>query len=350
MLYITETLPSGLLERAANQLHEVLPGPTLIHLAGRRPQPLFASVLLHGNEDTGWLAARRLLREYANQRLPRSLSLFIGNVEAARHHQRFLDGQPDYNRIWSNSTVRLGTPERQMAMQIVEEMRRRDVFASLDIHNNTGVNPHYACVRRLDHSFLHLATLFGRTVVYFTKPEGMLIQPFSELCPAVTVECGQPGQIYGVEHGFDYLRACLHLAEIPSHPVAEHAINLFHTVAIVKVPRDVSFSFDSDDADIQFNRDLDHFNFRELPAGTSLGRIRPGSHARLEVRDSENHEVSERFLRIVNDEILTALPVMPSMLTLSERAIRQDCLGYIMEKRAGLRPAVTQAKDPVPVY
>jgi hypothetical protein len=349
VLYITETLPPGLLQRAANQLHEVLPGPTLIHLTGRRPQPLFAAVLLHGNEDTGWLAARRLLREYANQPLPRSLSLFIGNIEAARQHQRFLDGQPDYNRIWSNETVRQGTAERQMARQVIEEMRRRDVFACLDIHNNTGINPHYACVRRLDHGFLHLATLFGRTVVHFTKPDGVLIQPFSDLCPSVTVECGQPGQIYGVEHGFDYLRACLHLAEIPTHPVAEHDINLFHTVAIVKVPRDVSFSFDSDDADIQFSRELDHFNFRELPAGTPLGRIRPGSHARLEVRDSDDREVGERFLRIVNDEICTTLPVMPSMLTLSERAIRQDCLGYFMEKRPGRYPSATRTTDQVPV-
>ena len=349
MLYITETLPQGLLERAANQLHEVLPGPTLIHLTGRRPQPLFASVLLHGNEDTGWLAARKLLREYASQPLPRSLSLFIGNVEAARHSQRFLDGQPDYNRIWSNATVRQGTPERHMARQIVEAMRRRDVFACLDIHNNTGVNPHYACVRSMDQGFLHLATLFSRTVVHFTKPDGVLVQPFSDLCPAVTVECGQPGQMYGVEHGFEYMRACLHLAEIPTHPVAEHDINLFHTVAIVKVPRDVSFSFDSDDADIQFSRNLDHFNFRELPAGTSLGRVRPGSHARLEVRDSEDKEVSERFLRIVNDEIRTTLPVMPSMLTLSERAIRQDCLGYFMEKRSGQSLTEQQVIDPVPV-
>lgn len=349
MLYITETLPQGLLERAADQLHEVLPGPTLIHLTGRRPQPLFASVLLHGNEDTGWLAARQLLREYASQPLPRSLSLFIGNVEAAHHHQRFLDGQPDFNRIWSNATVRQGTPERQMARQVVDEMRRRDVFASLDIHNNTGINPHYACVRRLDQGFLHLATLFGRTVVHFTKPDGVLIQPFSDLCPSVTVECGQAGHLVGVEHGFDYLRACLHLAEIPTHPVAEHDINLYHTVAIVKVPRDVSFSFDSDDADIQFSRELDHFNFRELPAGTALGRIRPGSHARLEVRDSDDREVSERFLRIVNDEIRTTLPIMPSMLTLSERAIRQDCLGYFMEKRPGMSPTEIQVKDPVPV-
>jgi hypothetical protein len=328
-------LPAGLLERDAHQLHEILPGPTLIHLPGRRPQPLFVSVLLHGNEDTGWQALRRLLRAYAAQTLPRAMSLFIGNVEAARAGQRFLDGQPDYNRIWSEHTVRRHSPERVMALEIVAAMRVREVFVSVDIHNNTGVNPHYACVRRLDAPFLHLATLFGRTVVHFTKPDGVQAQAFSELCPSVTVECGQPGQAHGVEHAYDYLQACLHLATIPAHPVAPQDINLFHTVAVVKVPRDVSFSFERDDADIRFNQNLDHLNFRELPAGTPLGRVRPGSHARLEVRDVDDKEVSDRFLRTQNGEICTAVPVMPSMFTVSERAIRQDCLGYLMENHPG---------------
>jgi succinylglutamate desuccinylase len=81
----------------------VLPGPALIHLPGRRIPPLFVSVLLHGNEDTGWLAAQSVLKKYATVELPRALSLFIGNVEAARTGLRRLDGQPDYNRVWPGS-------------------------------------------------------------------------------------------------------------------------------------------------------------------------------------------------------------------------------------------------------
>lgn len=348
MLYITETLPQGLLQRSANQLHEVLPGPTLIHLTGRRLRPLFVSVLLHGDADSGWLAVRKLLLEAEGGILPRSLSLFIGNVEAARQQQRFLDGQPDYNRIWSGATVRRGTPERQMAVQIVEQMRKCAVFACLDLHNSAGINPYYASVRRIDPAFLQLATLFGRTVVHSTRPEGVLIQPFSDLCPSVMVECGQPGQSHGIEHALEFLRACLHLAKIPTQPVAPQDINLFRTVAMVKVPRDVSFSFGADEADIQFSRDLDHFNFRELPAGTMLGRVRPGSHAHLEVRDSQDREVGKRFLRTVKGQIRTNLPVMPMMLTVSERVIRQGCLGYFMEKHQDKLPGAKHFKGPPP--
>ena len=336
MLHITDTLPERLLALEASQLHEVLPGPTLIHLPGRRAQPLFVSVLLHGNEDTGWLAARNFLRQHAGQELPRALSLFIGNVAAAREQQRFLDGQPDYNRIWGGLSVDRSLPEYGMMQQIIDDMRLRSVFASIDIHNNTGINPHYACVQKLQQRFLHLATLFSRTVVYFTRPEGVQAGAFAQLCPAVTVECGQPGQPFGVDHALEYLSACLNLSEIPTHPVAAHDISLYRTVAIVKVPKTASFSFGAGAADIRFNDNLDHMNFREVPAGTLLGRIRPGSDARLEVIDSDDREVSARYLRIDNGEIRTAVPVMPSMLTLNERAIRQDCLGYFMENRREL--------------
>lgn len=332
MLNIIDTLPGGLLDLEAPRLHERLAGPTLIHLPGRRQEPLFVSVLLHGNEDTGWLAVRDLLRQYAGKDLPRALSLLIGNVAAARHRQRFLPGQPDYNRIWPSAPAVEDLPEHKMMCRVVDEMRGRGVFASVDIHNTTGINPHYASIRRIDDRFLHLATLFGRSVVYFLKPEGVQVEAFSLLCPAATVECGQPGQSRGVEHAREYVDACLHLSEVPTHPVAAHDIDLFHTVAIVKVPTNTSFGFGAGDLDIRFVDDLDRLNFRELPVDTTVGWVRPGSNAGLEVRDESGREVTERFFDLRNGEIRTRSPVIPSMLTINAQAIRQDCLCYIMER------------------
>ncbi|MFQ5993741.1 MAG: M14 family metallopeptidase [Acidiferrobacterales bacterium] len=332
MLNVINSVPEGLLELEAPRLHEVLPGPTLMHLSGRRPQPLFVSVLLHGNEDTGWLAVRELLRKYQDKKLPRALSVFVGNVLAARLRERFLPGQPDYNRIWETNADRQPLPEHKMVRQVVEEMRVHRVFASIDIHNTSGMNPHYASVRRIDHRFLHLATLFGRTVVYFVKPDGVQVAAFSELCPAVTVECGRPGESRGVEHALEYLEAGLHLAEIPNHPVATHDIDLFHTVAIVKVPSETSFGFGDDSLDIRLVDDLDTLNFRELPIETTFGWIRPDCKAYLDVRDERGHDVTNQFFGLAEREIRTAKSVIPAMLTLSAQAIRQDCLCYLMER------------------
>ena len=332
MLKIFDKVPDGLLDCEARDLYKVLPGPTLMHLPGRREQPLFVSVLLHGNEDTGWLAIRELLKSYHDKELPRALSVFIGNVRAARFMERFTDGQPDYNRIWEDTEESKDLPERKMMREVVASMKARQVFASIDIHNNTGLNPHYACVRTLESGHLHLATLFSRTVVYFTTPAGVQTAPFAGLCPSVTVECGQAGQPHGVDHAREYIEAALHLSEFPGHDVANHDIDLFHTVAIAKVPNDVTIGFEDGDCDIRFLEDLDHLNFRELPVGTTLGWVRAGSRARVDVFDDTGQSASEKYFAIEEGELRTSKAVMPSMLTVSTTAIRKDCLCYLMER------------------
>jgi len=330
MLTQYDTLPPGLLDLPAARLGEVLPGPSLIHLPGRRTPPLFVSVLLHGNEDTGWLAAQSVLKKFVTVELPRALSLFIGNVEAARTGLRRLDGQPDYNRVWPGGEE-AHPAEAAMMQEVVDAMRARGVFASIDIHNNTGLNPHYACVNRLEQDFLHLAALFSRIVVYFIRPRGVQSAAFAELCPAVTVECGKPGTPGGVEHAAAFMEACLHLSGFPAHPLPPHDVDLFHTVATVKIPEQLSFGFGAPDADIDFVPELDHYNFRELAHGDAWGRVRQG---RLLALDETGTDIGDRLFDYRKNEITLRRPLMPAMLTRDERVIRQDCLCYLMERIA----------------
>jgi succinylglutamate desuccinylase len=335
MLSILENLPEGILGLDAKDLYRVLDGPTLIHLEGRRPEPLFVSVLLHGNEDTGWQAMREILARYAGQELPRALSLFIGNIGAAREGKRFLEGQPDYNRIWEDVPGNEHLPERKMVQQVVDTMRERRVFASVDVHNNTGMNPHYACVRELEHHHLHLATLFSRTVVYFRTPAGVQTAPFASICPAVTIEAGQAGQTHGLDHTREFLEACLHLSQLPDHEVAGHDIDLYHTVAVCKIPPNVTFGFGNEQCELNFIEDLDHLNFRELPVGTTLAKsLKP--ELGIVVRNEGGEEITQRYFEVSDGELRTTAPFMPSMLAADETAIRQDCLCYLMERYPGI--------------
>lgn len=327
-------LPEGLLETGTRDLAALLGGPSLLHLPGEREPPLFVCVLMHGNEGVGWEAVRALLADHPRRsgrlHLPRAMSLFLGNLAAAARGLRHLPGQPDYNRAWPGSELP-ETPEHALMAQVVEIMARRGVFASIDLHNNTGRNPHYACVNVIDNPSLHLATLFSRTVVYFTRPKGVQSQAFARLCPAVTLECGKVGERHGAEHARDYLSACLHLSALPAHPVAAHDIDLFHTVAQVKVPPEVSFGFGADGGDIGFTPDLDQLNFRELPPGTRLGRVRTPA-ARVQVHDEQGRDLAKHYLAVEDGELRLRLPVMPSMLTCDALIVRQDCLGYLMER------------------
>ncbi len=327
MLTELTALPEGLLELTSDRLHERLQGPTLIHLPGRHSEPLFVSVLLHGNEYTGWDAIRSLLRRYQTQELPRALSFFIGNVSAARAGVRHLSEQLDFNRIWQGE----GSDAHAMARSVVEIMRDRNVFASIDIHNNTGLNPHYACVNKLDKDFLHLATLFSRTIVYFIKPDTVQSMAFSELCPAVTVECGKAGVTAGVEQAMAFIDAALHLGQMPAQPPSPHDYDLFHTVATVKVPSDVDFSFSRQDADLFFPAEIDHMNFHELAERTRLATTNHPD-ARLEAWSEEGEDVAQFYFERRGDGLYTRVPVMPSMLTQNEEVIRQDCLCYLMER------------------
>ena len=328
-LDIRDDLPEGFERVGPETLFRLLPRPTLIHLPGARSEPLFVSVLLHGNEPVGLEAVQALLADYRGRRLPRALSLLIGNVQAARSGRRRLPGQPDYNRIWGGDLL---TPESRMAQTIREDMRGRRVFASIDVHNNTGLNPHYAIVAELDHRHLQLATLFGRTVVYATTPVTTCTYSFTPLCPAVTVECGLPGQASGAAHAREFIEACLHLDHLPVDPVAEHDMDLYHTVAIVKVPEDCSFGFGRQDVDLDLVPGMERCNFRELPAGTVLARVRPGSAARLVAWDEAGHDATGRFLEVQDGEIRLRRPATPAMFTSREDIIRLDCLGYLMER------------------
>lgn len=330
-LSILNQLPDGLIESEAIALHQILPNPTLIHLPGRIEQPMFVSVLLHGNEHTGLLAIQALLKKYRDKTLPRSLSIFFGNVQAAKLAQRRLDNNPDYNRIWPG-TEQPETPESRIAQQVVDEMQQRNAFISIDIHNNTGLNPHFACINSLEPNFLTLANLFGRLTVYFLRPKGVQSAAFAKICPAVTLECGKPGVQFGVEHALDYLDTCLHLTHLPDHPPAAHDIDLFHTVGLVKIREQISFSFDKNNVDLKLNTDLERMNFTEINVGTSFGTVNTNTAMPLVCKDENGVDNTDNYFTLQNQQLVSRKAVMPSMLTLNEAVIRQDCLCYLMER------------------
>lgn len=328
-LTVLDELPEGILKANATELHHHLSGPTLIRLQGERKDVLFVSVLLHGNETTGWDAVREVLLQHEQNTLPRGLYLFIGNVAAAAEGVRLLDGQQDFNRIWKKNNK---TAEGKMAAELLEILASVSLFAAVDVHNNTGINPHYACINELDKRFFHLATLFSRTVVYFRRPDSVLSLALSKMCPATTVECGKARDSRGKDHAKEFLHACLHLQAFPGHDVAEHDIDVFHTVATVKVAEDLDFGIEKPGAKINFIGNMDRLNFQELSAGTVLAHINCGKQPCLHAYNEDGDDVVEEYFSCDKGLLRFSVPLMPSMLTLDEQIIRQDCLCYLMER------------------
>jgi len=332
MLNIIHQIPDEFLSTPPTELFRILETPTLIHLQGQRPEPLFVSILLHGNETTGFFAIQEILKKYKAVGLPRSLSIFVGNVLAAGQGARRLDNQVDFNRVWPHGDFKPDGIEAGMMQRIVDEMRQRRVFASIDIHNNTGLNPHYACINRMDNEFYQLANLFSRTVIYFIRPQGVQSQAFAELCPAVTIECGKTEHRHGITHATQFIESCINLLEIPKRPMLKQDMDLFHTVATVKVPLEVNFSFTDSNAQICFRSDLEKLNFCELPAGTGIGEVSRTNVTPLNVTDETGKDVFSSYFKLEDHRLVTQCDIMPSMLTIESDIIRKDCLCYLMER------------------
>lgn len=342
MIELTElqALPEGFARlKSPQELYTLMPNPTLVHLSGRREPRLFVTVLLHGNEDTGFYAVQQLLQKYHDKPLPRSLSIFFGNVSAAAQGLRRFDDQPDYNRVWP-STELADCAETRLMAKVTAIMAAKGLFASIDVHNNTGKNPHYSCINTLTNRALQLARLFSPIVVYCETPRGVQSMAMTPHCPAVTIECGKPGVSQGVEHVLEFLEAALHLNELPDHPVPPQDIQLYQTLVRVTLPEDFRFSFHDSSADIHLLPALDRYNFSELAVGTSFGESQHAK-ARLLAWDEANFEVGEQYFTGGKGQIQLKLPLMPAMLTLDETIIRQDCLCYLMKRLA----VETQARD-----
>lgn len=332
MLKQLNEFPQEIFKLKAHELHRVLEGPTLFHLKGKIKEPLFLSILLHGNETSGFEAIKNLLTNHQAHGLPRSLSIFLGNIQAAQVNQRRLHGQLDYNRVWQIGPH----PENEMAMSIFNEMKSRNVFASIDLHNNTGNNPHYACINRLEAHFFSLAKRFSKTIVYFIKPEGVQSSAFSNLCPSVTLECGHNENQAGAEHALNYIENILELRSFPNEAIHLDEIGLYHTLARILVPEPLSVGLEKD-VDIQLIPELDQLNFHEQDIGTLLGYVQAHQKSQLIVLNDAEQDIADQYFTYENNEIRTKRKIMPSMLTLNTQVIKQDCLGYIMERITDLK-------------
>lgn len=328
---ILKQIPPGFLTVDVTELKQIIPKPCLIFLSGKRAPALFVSTLLHGNETTGFYALQRLLANYssAGKQLPRSMIIFLGNVEAAAYAQRFLPGQVDYNRIWAGGE----TLEHRLARHVLAVLSQQALFACIDIHNNTGANPHYGCVSETSKQSLYLASLFSSAIVYFTEPHEVQTRALVQFAPAVTLEAGKSGNDAGVRHVLDYLETCLALETLQPRAANLERVAIFHTMVRVLVPPDVSFTFAAtkQPVDITFLEDIDYLNFTRLSVGSVIGRYQD-PEKKLKVLDSGSDNIVDDYFAYIDGEIRLKREVIPAMFTKVTDIVRKDCLGYLMEE------------------
>lgn len=316
-----EGLPPGLLDVEARALNDRLGAPTLLRLKGRERTPIFISVLLHGNETSGWDGLGQVLRRRAAA-LPRDLLILIGNVEAAAAGVRTLPGQADFNRIWR--------PASGIGAEVLAGIADEPLLAVVDLHNNTGQNPPYAVLTDLSPGSLGLACLYESGVgVFVEEPDTVLTRAFAGRAPSVALELGPVADAQAVPRAVRYLDKLFALGEMPTGRMDD--LRLFRTLARVHPPVDAAFGFSGigeGDLDLVLDAAIEASNFRALPAGAEFGMARNGFN--LQVLDNQHQDVTDRFLEVRDGRIRTTRALVPAMYTTDAQVVRQDCLCYLM--------------------
>lgn len=328
LLNIHSALPEGFFDVELATIRDVFPHPTLIHLSGHKSPPIFISILLHGNEFSGLKAIQSLLSRYQQVQLPRSIYIFIGNVYAGQQNCRVLPGQTDFNRCWPGTEMEANDETRLMA-EVIEVVTRDRLFAAIDIHNNTGANPHYACMTDVTRDNQHLASMFNHIGLVFKRPKGVSTMAFDGICPAATLECGKPGDETGIEHATQLLDALLHMDHFPQRAVAAHDLQLVQSLATLNIPDEVSFDFNlSAQADLTFESGFELKNFTEIKSTDVFAFTRIDKP--LRITNQEGEDVTLDVMRVENGKVYLNRTLMPAMITLDKSIIRQDCLCYLM--------------------
>lgn len=310
--------------------------PALLFLDGQVEGPhRMISVLLHGNEDSGFRGLLAWLRTQPQPHNP--LWMFIGNTRAASQEgwfaDRYLPDQEDFNRVWGIHPV--STRMRRCAADVLEIVTAQPLEAAIDIHNNTGDNPLYAIVPQATDESFALAGAVADTGLLWGTQEHTLMQALEPHCPAIAVECGRAGV---PEHAVLARHVIERFVAMPHLELGKRPPRVFAVGYRVEVRPEVAFDFAEsldDELDFAIKPGLDRANFGMLLAGTPIGQILPGSDLPVVVTDLHGEDATERFFTVDEEGwVLTREDVTPAMMTRTRLQTRRDCLFYVVRLRS----------------
>jgi succinylglutamate desuccinylase len=335
-LEIIDNIPEEFLEVKSTQIKKVFKTPTLIHLKGQRKPALFVSILLHGNEYSGLEIMQNILEKYKTTdgyKLPRDIWLFVGNVDAAELGMRRIDGQLDFNRAWP------GTPHSdeeiaKLIKKVVDTITKKPLFASVDLHNNTGKNPHYGCISVVDEKNKYLCSLFNHIAMVFKTPKGVSTMAFDGICPAITLECSTPGNIPAKDKAYELVDALLHMDHFPQKEVLKQDLQLLKNTAVLKINKDVVFEFSNNleqktGVDLVVIDEFEYHNFSTLKKGEVFAYstlTKP-----LIALSSDSKDITDQLIDNENGKISLKKEMIPAMISMDKKIVLQDCLCYLLE-------------------
>lgn len=315
-----------------------LGGPAVFRIPGRdRSRARGLSTLLHGNEPSGLRALHGWLSDGVVPSI--DLVIFVGAVEAALEGSGFvhrtLPGRRDLNRCFQPP---FEGGEGLLASQALRLLRESGCEALVDLHNNTGHNPAYGVVTRLDAARLNLTALFARRVVHSELRLGTLVEATAGDFPGIALECGRAGDPAADAVARAGLERYAALEHLERRRVLEPGLDVLEDPIRVCARAGVRLRFGeraAEDADLTLLGDIDRHNFEWLPPGVPVGFVGPGAGWPLEAFGADGEDVSRDLFALRDGLLETRRAGVPIMMTTDVAVARSDCLFYFARPRTG---------------
>ncbi len=306
--------------------------PTIIEITGSdKSRWRIFSVLIHGNEPSGFMAAFNYLKQ--NPQPYTNIAICISSIRAAklkpRFSHRFVPGEFDLNRRFGRLDCRDQVSE--LARDLTDYLRSKNPEFVIDLHNTSGQGPAFS-VSISDHpSIRKLTAVFSDKMVLTQLIVGSLMeQNFN--CPTVTIECGymQDPQADKIA-----LTGLERLTSIPSiDELDEEPISLFSHPLRVQVQPGTSVDYAAEynpDVDITLRKDIGQLNYNKTKAGTHIGWINRKLEQSLSANNEHNENTIDSLFEVSNNQLLIKKDCYIFMATSVLEIALNDCLFYVAD-------------------
>lgn len=322
---VVDKVPSEFFLIGPKSIKTIFPKPTLVHVAGESKTTIFISILLHGNETSSFRIMQAILKKCETRTPKKSILFFVGNVEAAAMGTRIAGDGIDFNRIWNRAD---GHPVAEAVLNYVEQQK---VFVSLDIHNNSGANPFYGCVNQVNLQSLFLAKKFSKYTMFFLQPDSVLSMAMQNYCPSLTLESGLSENPLGIKKILELYEYVDAIDTIPSIDANLDEEFLYQTIARMEVSPTAKILELNAGGDLFLLDSIEGLNFSEVQVGEAIAE-QLGPDLKIRVFDEGGNDSTATYLELKSGKIRFARNVVPSMLSRNIEIVKQDCLGYLMQK------------------
>lgn len=333
-----ESIPDFFFELNQKNILDHLEEMTLFYHEGDKEETVLLSTMLHGNETSGLFAIQKYLKNMMGMEGSPSFLILLGNPKAFHENKRLIPGQLDRNRIWQ---LHGGHRDHKLSKEVINKVVNYPLIFSVDIHNNTGKNPYFCCVNRLDRKTLGLASLFNADALFFEDPDNAFSTYIGRFCPSVTLECGMSGDDLGVEKAIKFFEESVKLSGSTEFQDKKFKNNVFKSFGKFKlnsstnirfIDRDSKEKLDLQGDGVAFFNDLEKFNLKILPKGEKLGYIFGDVEQVKTVSEFDEDLFDDLFLLNKNSELVVKDDFYAAMVTKDIEVAKADCFFYFLKK------------------